>query len=150
MLQCPPSPSPFNIAISVVEYNCFGPCLVKSHPGSRCLNLHLILIQVFGGRSWSLTGMLKDRGNKGSWKGSQNPRLKKKSYGNIYTINDRGIHEIFESFGGGGPPGSPSIGGLAGTSAPTSPWASPKMGRKSVVTMAPSIDRKSTLSPFHQ
>jgi hypothetical protein len=44
--------------------------------------------------------MLKDRGNKGSWKGAQNPRLKKKSYGNIHTINDRGIHEIFESFGG--------------------------------------------------
>ena len=102
--------------------------------------------------------MLKDRGNKGRWKGgSQNPRLKKKSYGNIYTINDRGIHEIFESFGGvggGGASGTGSGGsGLTGASAPTSPWGSPKMGRKSVVTMAPSIDRTGsgkTLSPFQQ
>ena len=40
--------------------------------------------------------MLKDRGHKGSWKGggSSNPRTKKKSYGNIHSINDRGIHEI--------------------------------------------------------
>ena len=40
--------------------------------------------------------MLKDRGHKGSWKGggSNNPRTKKKSYGNIHSINDRGIHEI--------------------------------------------------------
>ncbi len=110
--------------------------------------------QVFGGRSWSLTGMLKDRSNKGSWKGAQNPRLKKKSYGNIYTINDRGIHEIFESFGPGGAAGPGSGSGLTGASAPTSPWGSPKLGRKSVVTMAPSIDRsgggKSTLSPFQQ
>jgi len=43
--------------------------------------------------------MLKGRG-KGNWKGSQNPRLKKKSCSNIHTINDRGIHEILESFGG--------------------------------------------------
>ena len=43
--------------------------------------------------------MLKDRGHKGSWKGgghggSNNQRTKKKSYGNIHSINDRGIHEI--------------------------------------------------------
>ena len=45
--------------------------------------------------------MLKDRGHKGSWKGASNPnnRSKKKSYGNIHSINDRGIHEIYESFG---------------------------------------------------
>ena len=96
--------------------------------------------------------MLKDRSNKGSWKGAQNPRLKKKSYGNIYTINDRGIHEIFESFGGVvGPSGTTTAGrSLVGASAPTSPWASPKMGRKSVVTLAPSIERKTTLSPYQQ
>jgi hypothetical protein len=44
--------------------------------------------------------MLKDRGHKGSWKGSSNQsRTKKKSYGNIHSINDRGIHEIYESIG---------------------------------------------------
>ena len=62
-----------------------------------CHNLNLaIFVQVFGGRSWSLSGMLKDRGHKGSWKGggSNNQRTKKKSYGNIHSINDRGIHEI--------------------------------------------------------
>ena len=128
--------------------------IAQMHPNhSRWTNIWYFC-QVFGGRSWSLTGMLKDRGNKGSWKGGQNPRLKKKSYGNIYTINDRGIHEIFESFGGSGVAGGSSLGsGLAGASAPTSPWGSPKMGRKSVVTMAPSIDRiggGKTLSSFQQ
>ena len=43
--------------------------------------------------------MLKDRGHKGSWKGgghsnNHHARAKKKSYGNIHSINDRGIHEI--------------------------------------------------------
>ena len=41
--------------------------------------------------------MLKDRGHKGSWKGggsNNHARTKKKSYGNIHSINDRGIHEI--------------------------------------------------------
>lgn len=123
--------------------------------------------------------MLKGRGNnKGNWKGAQNPRLKKKSYSNIHTINDRGIHEIFESFGGSaagesqyfqvgqivhyksqknhnkylGFVGS-SSNTLSASSAPTSPWTTPKVARKSVVTIAPSIERPSAgkmLSPLQQ
>ena len=62
------------------------------------MNLAILYVQVFGGRSWSLSGMLKDRGHKGSWKGgghsNNHARAKKKSYGNIHSINDRGIHEI--------------------------------------------------------
>jgi hypothetical protein len=105
--------------------------------------------------------MLKDRGHKGSWKGAtNNQRTKKKSYGNIHTINDRGIHEIHEMLGGvaNGPNGSgpgggggsvsgpsmippscsPATGGSSGGSSgagsvATSPWSSPLMGRKSVV-----------------
>ena len=98
--------------------------------------------QVFGGRSWSLTGMLKDRGHKGSWKGASNPnRTKKKSYGNIHSINDRGIHEIYESFGNE----THSTG-----SAPTSPWSSPKLGRKSAVTVSPSLDRSNKFLPLQK
>ena len=107
--------------------------------------------------------MLKDRGHKGSWKGSaSSQRTKKKSYGNIHSINDRGIHEIHEMLGGvangpggsgGGPGTSPaSVGGLVapapgdGTagggggggvgSVPVSPWSSPLMGRKSMINAA--------------
>ena len=62
------------------------------------MDLAILYVQVFGGRSWSLSGMLKDRGHKGSWKGgghsNNHARAKKKSYGNIHSINDRGIHEI--------------------------------------------------------
>ena len=79
--------------------------------------------------------MLKDRGHKGSWKGASNPnRTKKKSYGNIHSINDRGIHEIYESFAT-----NTSEGGSG--SAPGTPWNSPKLGRKSAVTVSPSLDR---------
>ncbi len=93
--------------------------------------------------------MLKDRGHKGSWKGGMGMAAhnsqrgtKKKSYGNIHSINDRGIHEIYETFGGASPNGAaPGTagggGGGGGDSAPTSPWSSPLMGRKSVVTSAP-------------
>lgn len=85
--------------------------------------------------------MLKDRGHKGSWKGASNPaRTKKKSYGNIHSINDRGIHEIYESFATEG-----------SGSAPSSPWSSPKLGRKSGVTVSPSLDRAATkLLPFQK
>ena len=102
---------------------------------------------MFGGRSWSLTGMLKDRGHKGSWKGASGPnRTKKKSYGNIHSINDRGIHEIIQSQSFASTDGS---GGLS--SAPNSPWSSPKLGRKSAVTVSPSLDRAATkLLPFQQ
>ena len=96
--------------------------------------------------------MLKDRGHKGSWKGNMagvsNARMKKKSYGNIHSINDRGIHEIYETLGGSGfgsnPNGSEAGGGNtlgSGSSAPSSPWSSPLMGRKSIVTIAPQLDR---------
>ena len=113
------------------------------------------ITQVFGGRSWSLTGMLKDRGHKGSWKGGANhQRMKKKSYGNIHSINDRGIHEIYETLGGvangrnANSSGSSSnlaamgvggagVGGGGGGSAPTSPWSSPLMGRKSIAVSSP-------------
>lgn len=95
--------------------------------------------------------MLKDRTHKGSWKTAANSqRMKKKSYGNIHTINDRGIHEIYETFtnggaaGGGGQNGQsgPSNGGggygggtgSSGSSAPNSPWSSPLMGRRSFMT----------------
>ena len=103
-----------------------------------------VCFQVFGGRSWSLTGMLKDRGHKGSWKGASNPhRTKKKSYGNIHSIKDRGIHEIYESFATDGTSGL--------SSAPNSPWSSPKLGRKSAVTVSPSLDRAATkLLPFQK
>ena len=104
---------------------------------------------MFGGRSWSLTGMLKDRGHKGSWKGASNPnRTKKKSYGNIHSINDRGIHEIYESFGSNA---TPSEGSVGSGSAPSSPWSSPRLGRKSAVTVSPSLDRAATkLLPFQK
>ena len=103
--------------------------------------------------------MLKDRGHKGSWKGvggsGGQSRMKKKSYGNIHTINDRGIHEIYESLGtvangGNGNGGNAGNNGtnansgsnaMPGSSAPSSPWSSPLMGRKSIVTIAPQIDR---------
>ncbi len=112
--------------------------------------------------------MLKDRGHKGSWKGASNPnRTKKKSYGNIHSLSDRGIAEIYESFGNTGHAtaatnadnGSiPSLGAGTGNgagagtgSAPTSPWASPKLGRKATVTISPSIDRStSKLLPLQQ
>ena len=95
--------------------------------------------------------MLKDRGNKNSWKGGaagsaaaviMNPRAKKKSYGNIHSINDRGIHEVYESLTGS-PIGVGGSGGGTGggSSAPSSPWSSPLMGRKSIVTLAPQGDR---------
>ena len=75
-----------------------------------------------------MTGMLKDRGHKASWKGTaNNQRMKKKSYGNIHSINDRGIHEIYAAIDNGG-----GAGGSGGGSAPTSPWSSPLMGRKSI------------------
>eukprot|EP00095_Tigriopus_kingsejongensis_P008940 snap_masked-scaffold199_size265817-processed-gene-1.12 protein:Tk08940 transcript:snap_masked-scaffold199_size265817-processed-gene-1.12-mRNA-1 annotation:"1-phosphatidylinositol -bisphosphate phosphodiesterase epsilon-1-like" len=113
-------------------------------------------IKVFGGRSWSLSGMLKDRTHKGSWKGvANNPRTKKKSYGNIHSINDRGIHEIYETFGGvanGSAGGSVSnLSSLGGASAPTSPWSSPLMGRKSIAVSSPlHMDRHSgKLLPMH-
>ena len=52
-------------------------------------------IKVFGGRSWTLEG--RDA-SKGSARKPSNmglgTRIKKKSYGNIHSINDRGIHEI--------------------------------------------------------
>ncbi len=139
--------------------------MYPSMPERDCL-AHLLTFryfaQVFGGRSWSLTGMLKDRGHKGSWKGTANPsRAKKKSYGNIHSINDRGIAEIYESFGtnpasslvtssvGGGSDGM--TGASVGNSAPTSPWASPKLGRKSTITTSPTIDRASSrLLPIQQ
>ena len=91
--------------------------------------------------------MLKDRGHKGSWKGASNPnRTKKKSYGNIHSINDRGIHEIYESFGGPNTTNNEGSG-----SAPSSPWSSPKLGRKSAVTVSPSLDRAATkLLPFQK
>lgn len=113
------------------------------------LKCETVPAQVFGGRSWSLTGMLKDRGHKGSWKGSSgNARMKKKSYGNIHSINDRGIHEIYETLGGvsngpgGGGGGGGSVTNLAGagaggSSAPASPWSSPLMGRKSIAVSSP-------------
>ena len=100
--------------------------------------------------------MLKDRGHKGSWKGNvsgvSNARMKKKSYGNIHSINDRGIHEIYETLGGSGFGSNPNAnngdagngGGPAGGgggSTPNSPWSSPLMGRKSIVTIAPQLDR---------
>ena len=91
--------------------------------------------------------MLKDRGHKGSWKGNvggvSNARMKKKSYGNIHSINDRGIHEIRETLGGSGIGANPNAadGSNAVGSAPSSPWSSPLMGRKSIVTIAPQLDR---------
>ena len=95
--------------------------------------------------------MLKDRGHKGSWKGNvagvSNARMKKKSYGNIHSINDRGIHEIYETLGGSGFNANPNANngdagnGGPGISAPSSPWSSPLMGRKSIVTIAPQLDR---------
>ena len=93
--------------------------------------------------------MLKDRGHKGSWKGASNPnRTKKKSYGNIHSINDRGIHEIYESFGSNA---TPSEGSVGSGSAPSSPWSSPRLGRKSAVTVSPSLDRAaSKLLPFQK
>lgn len=85
--------------------------------------------------------MLKDRSTKGSWKGANNnQRRKKSSYGDIHSINDRGIHEIYKTLGGvangGGGPGG--AGYSPGGSAPTSPWSSPLMGRKAMVSMSPS------------
>ena len=90
--------------------------------------------------------MLKDRNHKGSWKGASNPnRTKKKSYGNIHSINDRGIHEIYQSLG-------PNATANEGSdSAPSSPWSSPRLGRKSAVTVSPSLDRAATkLLPFQK
>ena len=76
-------------------------------------------------------------------KGVSGPnRIMKKSNGNIHYINDRGIHEI--SFAS-----TDSSSGLS--SAPNSPWSSPKLGRKSAVTVSPSLDRAATkLLPFQQ
>ena len=52
-------------------------------------------IKVFGGRIWTLEG--RDA-SKGSARKPSNmgigTRMKKKSYGNIHSINNRGIHEI--------------------------------------------------------
>ncbi len=87
---------------------------------------------------------------------SPEQRAKKKSYGNIHSINDRGIHEIYETLGAvvsngaqrgdgghggggggaGGGQGGPG-GGTGADSAPASPWSSPLMGRRSVVTSTP-------------
>ena len=55
-------------------------------------------IKVFGGRSWTVAGMSKDHQKGGTRKISYGVRMKKKSYGNINSIKDRGIHEISESF----------------------------------------------------
>ena len=53
-------------------------------------------IKVFGGRSWTISGMskVKEKERKISYAG----RMKKKSYGNIHSIKDRGIHELSETF----------------------------------------------------
>lgn len=45
-------------------------------------------IKVFGGRNWTIGGISKEP--KKSYAG----KLKKKSYGNIHSIKDRGIHEF--------------------------------------------------------
>jgi len=56
-------------------------------------------IKVFGGRSWTISGMSKDHHKGGVRKISSHVgRMKKKSYGNIHSIKDRGIHEISETF----------------------------------------------------
>ncbi len=92
--------------------------------------------------------MLKDRGQKGSWKSAAS---KKKSYGNIYSINDRGIHEIIETLGGaanGGGAAAPAGSAGANSSAPSSPWSSPLMGRKSLAQVqqpVASVDRSKIL-----
>ena len=55
-------------------------------------------IKVFGGRSWTIEGMSKDHLKGGARKISHVGRMKKKSYGNINSIQDRGIHEVSKTF----------------------------------------------------
>lgn len=52
-------------------------------------------IKVFGGRSWTLSGMSKAKEQR---KFSYAGKMKKVSYGNIHSIKDRGIHELSETF----------------------------------------------------
>ena len=86
----------------------------------------LLMNQVFGGRSWSLSGMIKES-SKGSWKtASPVSRVKKKSYGNIHSIKDRGIHEISESM-------------------PGTPLNSPRLQRRSLMMNTP-LSRTSLLA----
>ena len=71
-------------------------------------------IKVFGGRSWTIMGMSKDHHKGAIRKISPNVgRMKKKSYGNIHSIKDRGIHEVSETFS-------------------SSPVSSPKLQRRSL------------------
>ena len=55
-------------------------------------------IKVFGGRSWTIEGMSKDHHKSGSRKKSHVGRMKEKSYRNINSLTDRGIHEISKTF----------------------------------------------------
>jgi phosphatidylinositol phospholipase C epsilon len=55
-------------------------------------------IKVFGGRSWTASGMSKESSKAGGRKISYGGRMKKMSYGNIHSIKDRGIHELSETF----------------------------------------------------
>ena len=55
-------------------------------------------IKVFGGRSWTVEGKSKDHQKGTPRKISHVGRMKKKSYGNIHSLQDRGIHEISKSF----------------------------------------------------
>ena len=70
--------------------------------------------QVFGGRSWTIHGLSKELGKGGPRKISYAGRMKKKSYGNIHSIKDRGIHELSETFS-------------------SSPVSSPMLQRRSLV-----------------
>ena len=70
-------------------------------------------IKVFGGRSWTIEGLSKDHHKSGARKISHVGRMKKKSYGNINSLQDRGIHEISKTFS-------------------SSPVSSPKLQRRSL------------------
>ena len=65
-------------------------------------------IKVFGGRSWTIEGMSKDHHKSASRKKSHVGRMKRKSYGNINYLQDRGIHEISKPFSSS-PVSSPKI-----------------------------------------
>ena len=65
-------------------------------------------IKVFGGRSWTIEGMSEDHHKSASRKKSHVGRMKRKSYGNINYLQDRGIHEISKPFSSG-PVSSPKI-----------------------------------------
>jgi len=70
-----------------------------------------------------------------------------------YSINDRGIHEIYESLSGGGDGLNFGFGGAAngGASAPSSPWNSPLLARRSVVTSGPTqMERGKLISGLQQ